>query len=380
MTLTKAIKRAAGRLGFELVGVTSPETPPHLSVYEDWLRNGRHGEMSYLATERARQLRAEPRQILPGCKAVLVVGMRHPCAGRVSPEEQVASDQPVGRVAAYAWGDDYHTVLVERLQQLVAFIEARVGHAFPYRIYTDTGPLLERDLAQRAGLGWIGKNTCLITPRAGSYFLLGELLLGLELEPDTPFEADHCGKCRRCLEACPTHCILPDRTIDARRCIAYLTIELKGSMPVDLRPAIGNWIFGCDVCQEACPWNRRFAEQGGETAFDPRPGVSAAQLVGELSLTAQSFNTRFAGSPIKRARRRGYLRNVAVALGNSGDPASVPTLVAALNNESEPLVRAHVAWALGQIGDAAAQGALQQAYLTEPDAGVRAEIRAALGN
>jgi epoxyqueuosine reductase len=240
--------------------------------------------------------------------------------------------------------------------------------------------VLERDLAQRAGMGWIGKNTCLINPQAGSYFLLGEVLLGIALELDAPFEADRCGNCRRCLEACPTGCILPDRTLDARRCISYLTIELKGSLPVELRPAIRNWIFGCDVCQEVCPWNQRFASLHGEAAFFPRQGLPAPDLVEELSLTPQAFNDKFAGSPVKRAKRRGYLRNVAVALGNSADPASIPALARALVQDGEPLVRAHAAWAMGQIGGAAAQQALQEANRTETDPDVRAEILAALEN
>jgi epoxyqueuosine reductase len=385
MTLTHAIKSEASRLGFALVGVTTPDPPPHLTVYEGWLGAGRHGEMGYLATERARQRRADPRLILleagAQCHSILVLGMRYPAAGLPSPGEVPASEnQPVGRVAAYAWGEDYHTVLVGRLQQLVAFMENRLGTTFPYRIYTDTGPVLERDLAQRAGLGWIGKNTCLINPQAGSYFLLGEVLLGLTLEPDAPFEADRCGSCTRCLEACPTGCILPDRTIDARRCISYLTIELKGPIPTELRPAVGGWIFGCDICQAVCPWNQRFARSEGDAAFAPRPGLPAPPLVGELSLTPQEFARKFKGSPVKRARRRGYLRNVAVALGNVGGPSALPALSQALMQDGEPLVRLHAAWALGRIGSAAARQSLQAASRRETHPEVSAEIQAALEN
>lgn len=382
MTLTNTIKTEAGRLGFELFGVTTPDPPLHFAVYEDWLRDERHGEMSYLATERARQRRADPSQILLGagaqCQSILVAGMRYPAPAQIFLDQDAPNGQRSGRVAAYAWGDDYHTALVERLQQLVAFIEIRLGNSFSYRIYTDTGPLLERELAQRAGLGWIGKNTCLINPKAGSYFLLGEVLLDIDLEPDAPFEADRCGNCSRCLEACPTGCILPDRTIDARRCISYLTIELKGSIPIDLRPAIGNWVFGCDICQEVCPWNQRFASMQGDSAFDPRPDIPMPILVDELSLTPQAFNRKFVGSPVKRAKRSGYLRNVAVALGNTADPSSVPALANALKHEEEPLVRAHAAWALGQIGGAAAHQSLQAAYRSETDPGVREMILAAL--
>jgi epoxyqueuosine reductase len=187
----------------------------------------------------------------------------------------------------------------------------------PNRYYTDTGPLLERDLAQRAGLGWIGKNTCLINPKQGSYFLLAEILLGLELEPDPPFTTDHCGTCTRCIEACPTECILPDRTIDARRCISYLTIELKDDIPEELRPLLGEWVFGCDVCQMVCPWNR-FASPEGDAAFSPRPGRANPEPDPRAGADPEAFNRKFKNSPVKRAKRRGYLRNVAVATGNSG--------------------------------------------------------------
>jgi epoxyqueuosine reductase len=256
-------------------------------------------------------------------------------------------ESPRGRVAAYAWGTDYHLVLPERLRALVAFVETHVGHPIPNRWYTDTGPILERDLAQRAGLGWIGKNTCLINPRLGSYFLLAEILLGVDLEPDPPFEADRCGTCRRCLEACPTHCILPDHTLDARRCISYLTIELKGEIPLDLRERMGEWLFGCDVCQMVCPWNR-FAAPAGDPAFAPRPGVACPDLIQEIRLTPQAFNEKFKKSPIKRAKRRGYLRNVAVTLGNAGDSAAIPALERTLQDD-ESLVREHAVWALQHL-------------------------------
>ncbi len=380
MYLTQAIKDYARTLGFDLVGVTTPEPPPHFSVFEAWLEDGRQGEMAYLAREAARQRRADPRNILPECRSILVLGMRYP-----APSSGPAEAQPFGspegirgKVAAYAWGNDYHTVIGQRLEQLLAFIQDKVGQPFPQRWYVDSGPILERDMAQRAGLGRIGKNTCLINPRLGSYVFLAEVLLGLDLEPDPPFEFDHCGTCRRCLEACPTACILPDRTIDARRCISYLTIELKGAIPLELRPMIGNWIFGCDVCQIVCPWNRRFAAPSGDPAFEPRPDVPEPNLIDELALDEQLFRQKFKGSPLKRAKRRGYLRNVAVALGNSHDPAALPALAKALMADPEPLVRGHAAWALGQIGGQAAYQSLKNALETEADPYVLGEIRQAL--
>ncbi len=376
MSLTQAVKLEARRLGFQLVGIATPDPPPHFDVYERWLEAGRHGEMGYLATDRACQRRADPRVILPECHSILVLGIRYPAPNQNSLKR---GEGPVqGRIASYAWGDDYHGILPRRLQVLVEFINAQVGHTIPNRWYTDTGPVLERDLAQRAGLGWIGKNTCLIHPRLGSYFLLAEILLGVELEPDPPFAPDFCGACTRCLETCPTGCILPGRTLDATRCISYLTIELKGPIPSDLRPQMGDWVFGCDICQEVCPWNKRFAVPWGDPAFGPRSGVPHPNLISEILLTPMEFNRKLKGSPIQRTKRRGYLRNVAVAIGNSHSPTVVPALAQALLHDPEPLVRGHAAWALGCIGGGAARQTLGEAAGVERDIGVLYEIHAAL--
>jgi epoxyqueuosine reductase len=376
--LRQAIEQQAERLGFQLVGVTSPDPPLHIDTYRSWLASSFHGEMGYLATERARQRRADPRQILPECRSILVLGLRYPSTLTNSHPVSPESSSLLGRVASYAWGADYHDVLADRLSALVAFIETQVGGPLPNRWYTDTGPILERDLAQRAGLGWVGKNTCLIHPRQGSYFFLAEILLGLDLELDTPFTSDYCGNCTRCLEACPTGCIFPNRTIDSRRCISYLTIELKGVIPLELRPQIGDWVFGCDLCQQVCPWNRIISSLDGDPDFYPRPGAPQPALLLELSLSLQAFNHKFKGSPIKRARRSGYLRNVAVVLGNQCDPIAVPALAQVIFDEPEPLVRAHAAWSLGRIGNNPARQALSAALLTEKDAYVLKEIQHAL--
>lgn len=337
--LKEEIKAKSRQLGFILAGVTTPEPPPHFSTFENWLAQGRHGTMNYLAEERSRTRRADPRATLPECKSILVLATPY------NPPAKGEGIGDKGQVASYAWGDDYHDVLPARMKDLVQFIEEQVGDQVKSRWYTDTGPLLERDLAQRAGIGWIGKNTCLIHPKHGSYFLLSEILLDLALEPDPPFVTDHCGTCRRCLEACPTDCILPDRTIDATRCISYLTIELKEDIPSELREKMGNWVFGCDVCQKVCPWNR-FAGDGDPAFGNDNPVHS---LTEELAISAREFNQRFKRSPVKRAKRRGYLRNVAVALGNTGDLQALPVLQNALNDE-EPLVREHAKWAMDQIG------------------------------
>ncbi|MGE5249037.1 MAG: tRNA epoxyqueuosine(34) reductase QueG [Bacteroidota bacterium] len=343
-SLTENIKDEARRLGFALVGVTLPGRPPHFSAFERWLAQGRHGDMEYLEREPGLSRRADPRRILPECESILVLGV---------PYSPPAPEKAPGKVASYAWGDDYHLVLPGRMRQLVAFIEKQAGHPVPNRWYTDTGPLLERDLAQQAGLGWIGKNTCLINPRLGSTFFLAEILLGLALEPDAPFATDQCGTCTRCIEACPTSCILPDRTLDARRCISYLTIELKEGIPPGLRPLLGEWVFGCDVCQQVCPWNRFASEP--DPAFAARPGIPLPMLAEDLNLTEEGFSRKFKDSPVKRSKRRGYLRNCAVALGNTVDASALPALEQARTQPDE-MLREHVEWAIDRIQERGGEG------------------------
>jgi epoxyqueuosine reductase len=252
------------------------------------------------------------------------------------------------------------------------YLRPQAEASFEYRLYTDTGPILERELAQRAGLGWIGKNTCLIHPQHGSYFLLGEALLSEPLEPDDPITVDHCGSCTRCLEACPTSCILPDRTLDARRCISYQTIENRGSVPIELRPAIGEWLFGCDMCQQVCPWNERFARSPTTADLAPTPSPAAdpaGYLDGRISLSS---------SALARTRRDGMARNAAIVLGNRGDPTDIDRLRQAMLEHTEPQVRSHAAWALGEIGGPAAERSLKRAAPAEADPEVQAEITRAL--
>lgn len=385
----QAVKGEARRLGFELAGITTPEPPAHLEVYEHWLKEGRQGEMRYLETERALERRRDPRLLLPGCRSIIVLGARYS-----SPFDRATSAEGFrGKVAAYAWGSDYHELLPAQMEQLCAFIQELAGTEFAYRCVTDSAPLLERELAQRAGLGWIGKNTCLIHPKKGSFFLLAEILIDLELATDPPFSADRCGACTRCIDTCPTGCIQADRTLDARRCLSYLTIELKGAIPPELRPALGEWVFGCDICQQVCPWNIRFANASivNENVdllpgLAARPGVPTPDLVEDLTLDPEEFNQKFRRSPVKRAKRRGYGRNVAVALGNlaargpnSGKvEEAVHVLSRALAGDPEPLVRVHATWALGRIGGLAAREALVRAALEEMDEAVRQEIHRVL--
>jgi epoxyqueuosine reductase len=290
--------------------------------------------------------------------------------------DDVARSEPVpgfpsGLVARYARGEDYHHVLKDRLSQLLAAIREECEMPVEGMAYTDTGPLLERDLAYAAGLGWRAKNTHLIHQNMGSYFFLGEILLDLDLTPGQP-RPERCGSCQRCLDSCPTRAFLGPGVLDARRCISYLTIELKGPIPRRLRPLIGQMVFGCDICQEVCPWNRH-APVGSEAAYRPITGASPASLVELLQMTPSEFSERFRHSPLRRTKRRGIARNAAVALGNSGDPAVAPALCDALE-DAEPLVRGHAAWALGRLGASEAMPALERRLQTEQDPFVRDEL------
>jgi epoxyqueuosine reductase len=343
--LTQVIKAEAHRLGFVLAGVTQPKPPPHLGQYQAWLQAGYHASMNYLSSERAYSCRIDPTLILPGCRSIIVLALPYNSPLSIEPPARHA---PYGRTAAYAWGIDYHTVIKDRLQKLGNFITALLGAGVQFKGYTDTGPILERDLAQRAGLGWIGKNTCLINPHIGSYFFLAELFLSIDLAIDKPFTADYCGTCQRCAQVCPTGCILPGRILDASRCISYLTIENKCAIPEILRPSIGNWVFGCDLCQIVCPWNVRFAPMQGDPAFLPKPSAAFPELASELLLTPTEFGQKYRGSPILRARRRGYFRNLAITLGNTRDQQSLSLLKRLALSEEDALVREAIVWSLAQ--------------------------------
>lgn len=341
--LAQYLKTSAAALGFDLAGITRPTPVRHHSVFNAWVAAGRHGAMGYLATERALEVRRDPRRLYPACRSILVVAANY----APTPQYQTAPWQM--DLAAYALGQDYHEVLSDRLRRLVADLEAQVGRPVGHRIYTDTGPVMERELAQQAGLGWIGRNTCLIHPRRGSYLFLAEVLLDLDLPSDPPFKPDRCGSCRRCVEACPTGCILPDRTLDARRCISYLTIELRGRIPLELRPAIGSWGFGCDLCQQVCPWNLCFATPTGDPAFQPPALLRWPRALDFLRLTPEKIQLDLRHSPLRRARRSGLVRNAAIVAGNLRDPAAPPALAVLLERETDPDLREAAAWALGRF-------------------------------
>ncbi len=333
----------ARRLGFDLVGI-SPATPPatHLQAYRDWLARGDHGEMGYMARSDRVARREDPSLILPGARAVICVAVNY----YPGPPPPPPDDLPRGRISAYAWGTDYHDWMLPRLEELAVFVHAETGAA--YRAYVDTGPVLERAFAAQAGLGFIGKNSCLIHPRLGSWLFLGVLLVDVDLPPMAMPSFPSCGTCTRCLDACPTGALVAPYHLDGRRCISYLTIEHRGPIPLPLRPLMGNWIYGCDLCQEVCPW-QRFARPTAVAAFRP-PSLddAAPSLLDLLALDEAGFQRRFQDTPLLRVGRERLLRNVAVALGNLGDPHAVEPLTAALHDPA-PLLRSHAAWALEQI-------------------------------
>jgi epoxyqueuosine reductase len=426
------LKAKAAELGFALVGIAGPELSRHTAFYRAWIERGAHGEMAYLERPDAVSRRADLHGTLPSVRSVVVVGHEYATDGRAGSVE----DPAAGVIARYARGRDYHKVLDNKLRALLAWLREEERLDVQGRAYVDTGPILERELAQRAGLGWFGKNTMLIHPRRGSWFFLGCLLLDLPLLPDEPLAADHCGTCARCLEACPTGALLGRDAqgapvMDATKCISYLTIEQRGAIPRELRARIGNRVFGCDICQEVCPFNQKFAEPAREPAFAARgpgelpigvepdgprgkgaaggrpevrrgdpggrgappqlesspppgaapwhPGTLSPKLI-DLMATAldePSWELFSRGSAIRRAGRAGFARNVAVALGNWGSEAAVPVLETALR-DPEPIVRHHAAWALGRIRVATAAVALAQRLNAEADDFVRDEILLAL--
>lgn len=377
MSLTDRLEEQAHRLGFSLFGVATPLPPAHHSTYLAWLARGHYADMAYLATPEARHKRAHPANLMPSVRSVIVLGYRYPSPLHVN---QTSLDPLHGRIAAYAWGEDYHHFLPTLMKEMIGRISSEVDEGVTARFYTDTGAILERDFAQQAGLGWIGKNSCLISPRQGSFHLLAEILLTVEIPPTASFDDDRCGTCTRCIDACPTHCILPDRTLDANRCISYLTIENKGLIPRKLRPLMDNWIFGCDICQMVCPWNLRLPERRASPFFQKEGFTPYPELLGELGLTPRDFNQKYRSSPIHRARRRGYLRNICVALGNAGNPAALPALREILAREAEPLIRGHAAWAIGQIKHNQSHNLLNKALKLEVDPLVRQEILFALNS
>ena len=363
------IAQRARELGFDACRVTSAAPPESAEKFQLWLASQQHGEMAYLA--RTAHRRVDPQQVLSGARSIVVLAASYAgeesnqCSvfsiqsgATASPETHSTSNASppqlntehcspnTGVIARYARHADYHDVLGERLKSLTAFMNQLGGEGTRSLWYVDTGPMLERDFAQRAGLGFIGKHTNLISRQLGNWIYLAEIITTLELEPDTP-EKNRCGSCTRCITACPTQAITAPFQLDARRCISYLTIELKGAIPIEFRPAIGNRIFGCDDCLAACPWNR-FAQAGNLMREHARADLAEPDLLALLALDDAGFKQRFAGTPILRTKRRGLLRNVCVALGNIGDASALPALHRPAN-DPEPLIAEHACWAIEQI-------------------------------
>jgi epoxyqueuosine reductase len=346
--MKESIRQKAGDLGFDDCRITTAAAPQSAQRLRDWLDREHQGEMAYL--QRNAEKRVDPQKILPGARSIITLAASYalPSAGA---DLSGAEREARGIVARYARFSDYHDVLGRRLASLAEFVNQTGGAETRSLWYVDTGPLLERDLAQRAGLGFIGKHTNLISRKLGNWIFLSEIITTLELEPDPP-ERNRCGSCERCLPACPTQAIRAPFQLDARRCISYLTIELKGAIPVELRPLIGNRIYGCDDCLAVCPWNR-FAKDAGMMKDHARPELAAPDLAELLSLDETRFKQEFAGTPMLRTKRRGLLRNVCVALGNVGDARHLPALQIA-TRDRETLIAEHARWAISRITDRAA--------------------------
>jgi epoxyqueuosine reductase len=431
MNLTQQIRERALALGFDLVGITPLQSPGHAAAFSDWLAAGHQGEMAYLPLRAAQRL--DPALLAPGARSLIMLAVNY----NPGPPPAEWDNPAYGRIARYAWAADYHDVIKPRLYQLDGFIRHLTGRAALGKACVDSAPLLERDFAMAAGLGFVGRNTCLITPKLGSWTLLAALLVPEELHYDVIVEeqpvgpdgaegrpcqagtlgfvagADQepapgpiwslqtgkgtCGTCRRCLVACPTHAFAGPHILDSRRCISYLTIELRGPIPRDLRPLMGNWVFGCDVCQEVCPYNRD-APPAAWPEWRPDPGLAAPRLLDLLALDEKGFRARFRGTPILRTKRRGLVRNACIAAGNcpawqhgvrgeagrSGelsDAEGASAAVLALTRllvDPELLVRGHAAWALGSLGGPVAGHALAQALKAEDDPWLREELEMAL--
>ncbi len=358
------VKAQAYALGFDLAGIARLGPAGTFPAFEQWLARGHAGDMGWLRRDAA--LRRDTRLPHRGARSAIVVALDY--GGR----------QPPGTVARYARGRDYHGVMKERLYALLRWVETETGGRVSGRPYVDTGPILERDLARLAGLGWFGKNTMLIHPRRGSFLFLGALFVDLELEADPPFGEEHCGTCRRCIDACPTSAIADEGVLDATRCISYLTIEKRGAIAAEWRKPIGTMVYGCDICQDVCPWNVRFARDAEDPDLATGSLEASPDPVALLQMDGAAFQRRFGGTAVTRAGRQGLSRNAAIALGNRGDPGDVAALANSLTLEPDPVVRAHVAWALGALGTPDAVDALRARALEERETMVLNEIALAL--
>ena len=368
-----ALKQQAKNLGFNLVGITRAEPSPTLSAYRQWIEQGMHGKMGYLARDDRLIRRENLNHIVDGVQSIVMVGLDY---RSVLVPDSLLNDPSRGRIASYAWNLDYHNVMQDRLEQLTAWMQSQIGEAVDSKVYVDTGAILERSHAQQAGMGFIGKNTMLIHPQRGSYFFLGEIVSTIEFDTyDVAHKESMCGICTRCLRACPTDAFPKPHVLDARRCISYHTIENKDWIDRDLRQSFGNWVYGCDICQDVCPF-QRFSQPSDEISFYPiNYQTVAPYLTDLLTLTDETFKQIYGESPIYRIRRKRLVRNACIAVGNSHDKRFVPYIIQLLY-DSEPIVRGHSSWALWQLMGQNAIGQLNELYYREDDAEVMAEIEA----
>jgi epoxyqueuosine reductase len=365
-SLTRSIKGKALEIGFDLVGISPVDSFPENQFYKEWLARGFAGEMRYM--ERDPEKRENIGKILPDAKSVISCGMNYNTDYPYSVDETYRNR---GWISRYAWGDDYHDVMKERLLLLEGHAREIAPRDIKSRVYVDTGPVLERVYGKYSGIGWYGKNTCLINQDIGSWIFLGELITDIELDYDSP-APDRCGTCTRCLDACPTDALKEAYILDSNLCISYLTIEFRGKLPFGLRERMHNNIFGCDICQDVCPWNRKASVSQCEP-FQPRNSLYNPDLVYLSQLSVEEFRNVFKNSPVKRAKRRGLLRNVMVAIGNSADRAFIPYVEEGLK-DGEALVRAHAAWALWKLEGKESFDALSEHLKDEADNSVREEI------
>lgn len=339
--LKEKIKTEAYHLGFSHIGFTNPNRQLHFDIFIDWINQGHSADMGYMSRADTVAKRKDPTLILSSCKSIISLAMPY------TPSKLDNQNDNFPKIAAYAVGEDYHLIIPAQLEKLVDFIKNQVStNEIEYRVYTDTGPILEREIAQNAGLGWIGKNSCLIIPGYGSFVFLAEILINLPFEADNVFEKDLCGTCTRCLVSCPTSCILPNRTIDSNRCISYLTIENRGDIPEEMRPKIDGWVFGCDICQQVCPWNVKFAKEPDLNFFKPSESIRNLDLTTELQLDKPEFKNKYSKSPISRAKYDGYKRNLLIAASNHYSPEMTSAIQAIMNNADNPELRKLAAWVL----------------------------------
>jgi len=371
--LTARVKQLADESGLAISAVTTADVFPELAdLLEYRIAAGRLDGLDWFTPERAR-FSADPRNLQPSSVSVLSVGVAYWSIDPGKPADGI----PRGRISRYAWGVDYHDLLKARMRSLHGKIKHELGRSVEARFLVDTARIVDRAVAARAGLGWYGKHSCIIVPGHGSWVLLGEMLLDVQLEPDAPLERD-CGRFAICLDRCPTGAIVAPYTIDAPRCLSFQTIEQRGAIPRGLRPLLGDWVFGCDVCQDVCPYTRAAVPEPEPDLLPRRLENAYPSLRWLLSITDQEFQDAYRGTPVLRGKRRGLARNAAVALGNIGDGDDVPHLIDALESQDEPLVRGHAAWALGRLGGRRAVSALERRRRTDPDDSVRDEIEAAL--